>query len=545
MGIFLDLNRHCFYPLEYLKGACTSETQKLLNEEERCYYYVPGSNGENEDLYITEKFNSRGYLVLAAMIVLLIPGILFGAIFGAVSLISKDVRTRKVFHLDLTPYESPYASSPEYNNVIRNIKNRSTLEKVVDLRYKDLQEIQDRDGTHCIEEIVNDFNAEKWDRFRPEDALLALKLSLITSQQFGTIMRYYSVAKIYKPEEMQVITLFDSRGSINLAAYRYIKQTLKPSKGNEEPFIVDNTLNLLFEEMRKLPLSEQRIFVIPEQEDLETPTCAAALFGNNHFNQTITKTLMDIGYNIFGRFTNDEGQEKRMVASIGLIQTLCRIECPDSYSTALPVIGLSSTEDIRNNGLTNTRDIAVAFPGTSLPKTADLFTAKTEHSFSDHDGYHLWTSSAIPFKQKQQFIEIGDLIKVYMMVHVLEQNLGLTTLCTSFYDMDFDFRHDRKKSNKSITYTFWLSVLGVLELTHIGAGRYLPSIKLKHEKDVYQIIIDQMACSEEGKKALKDACLDILKIFTSTYSGLQVETLKRLLKEHPAQAILEMHEGQA
>lgn len=539
MGIFSDLNRNCLYPLEYLKGACTGDSQKLLNEEERCYYYVPGSNVENEEVYITEKFNSRGYLVLAAMIVLLIPGILLGAIFGAVSLISKDVRTRKVVHLDLTPYDSPYPSSPEYNNVIRNIKNRSTLDKVVDLRYKDLQEIQDRDGTNGIEEIIKDINSGEWSRLRPEDVLLVLKLGLITSQQFGTVMRYYSVTKIYKPEDIRVITLFDPNGNINLDAYRYIKQTLKPSKGNKEPCMDDDALNLLFEEMRKLPLSEQRIFVIPEQEDLETSTCAAALFGN-HFNHTITNALLEIGYNVCGRFTNNEGHEKRMVASIGLIQTLCRIECPDSYSTALPVIGLSSIKDIRNNGLTNTRDLAVSFPGTSLPKIADAFIVKTEHSFSDHDGYHLWRASAIPCQQKRQFIEIGDRIKEYMTEKVREQNPGLTTLYEFFYDMDFDFRHDPEKSNKSITYTFLFNVLGIFEMTHTETGQSLPSIKLKHKKDVYQIIIDYVGCSKEGKTALKDACLDILQIFNSTYSGLQIDTLKRLLKEHPAQAILEM-----
>lgn len=522
MSVFLNnLSKYCFASFDYVDQLYENKNKELLEVEEKCKYYIANADKSTE-VYVPKESSKLGSL--KANVMRLASEALLGGAFTPISLLLKKVRPQKCVDLNPSFNSSKFLkySNSAYFEVTRRIKNLDQLEKILDsLPDKELE----------INQLIEKLNSQNWD-FKNKDYpyyfLLALRENRISSHQFGTIMRYYSTTVYHKKEEIQILSLFNADGTKNPLAYQYIKQTLKLHHSglitdfacvkNEEPLMSDDEFDLLFEKMKDLPPSEQQIFIIPDiykESPLSNPSITLAVRNNTAIN-------------IFNRFEIEYSQ-KRMIPSIGLLQTFVKVLYPDSYVQVNPVIGLSSLDDIRQNGLDATRDVAVSFPWVSLPNSADRYKSPYEYDFSGHDDYHVIITSAIPHECKKQTIRISDIIQKYMKDHSLESNSSLKEFRAMFIDMElFLFRREFRKENNAdkledIPRVFWKSIIKVFA-SH-ERNNYVPKIKYSQEKDILKLIIEEMV-----SPFLKEE-IGLRRVVQANRDDPRIQVIEELLNE--------------
>lgn len=100
----------------------------------------------------------------------------------------------------------------------------------------------------------------------------------------------------------------------------------------------------------------------------------------------------------------------RIVASLSMMQAFVNVLGKENAITFTPVIGVSTIEDIKNNGKWGTRDIALAFPGVDLPEEADGYFIRTPFDFSYHDFYHGCSASLASNEVRLTCLYIAEMV---------------------------------------------------------------------------------------------------------------------------------------
>jgi hypothetical protein len=288
-----------------------------------------------------------------------------------------------------------------------------------------------------VGDLVAALSIQNWDApifndpHFPLYALEACHQKLITPAQFGTVQLYWSALQYHGKENVDAAPLFQQDGSVIPQAWDAIKETLYLNSQTNSaeaglydpavPLLNDQELAEFFRRVRQLPLSEQQLFIVEDVIPI----------GNG---PTISETIyQSIGYNIFCR--NFE-HGARMIPSIGMMQEFLNVRFGDSAVQINPVLGHSSLEDIRQNGLNGTRDMAVHFPGVELPDEADGFLAPW-YDFTFHDFYHAILASGAPAKYRPLLIKVADIAKTLLQrTPNLQDKALLTKVHEEFIDME-------------------------------------------------------------------------------------------------------------
>lgn len=248
----------------------------------------------------------------------------------------------------------------------------------------------------------------------PLYAMLAFQNHHIEKQSFVTILLYWAIGQChkYRPEEIHMHFLFDKEKG---EASQYILKECvlyRPRDVAHRAFyLTDQLFENFMAELKKLPISEQRFFLVPFKEG------------------SIVEILEGrfAGFRVLGTFNN-----QYMIASYGIMQAYLNVKFGFHAITINPVIGYSSILDIRENGLTDQRDFALHFPYVHLPEKADGHFAPW-YIFSKHDFYHAAIISNIPLVHRYLFIKLSDAVKqdlqrLEMRLNLLEENLPFASI---------------------------------------------------------------------------------------------------------------------
>lgn len=308
----------------------------------------------------------------------------------------------------LSPSEkNPDSLDHSFNEVIQYLPNATDILARSSYRGNEIQHLTNLLSVGNWDSIVSFYNASNWDSLA-YDALYAFQDKKITLEQFSTLIFRWSIQRDFPEKEIKAIPLFNADGTINEYARNCIEQTTHSKlKKNLFKCVSSADLEKFYLKMKLAPLSEQYFFQIqgnhPQFND-----CFDV-----QKNILITEVIQKTGLNIFNEFIpNNENNAARMVASLSMMQQILIAFQEDTAVKIRPVIGLSSEEDIANNGLNGTRDMALPFPGElNFPKSADLLLAPTDWDFWNHDFYHAFVASHIPDSSRKMFIEVGRVIQ--------------------------------------------------------------------------------------------------------------------------------------
>ena len=122
--------------------------------------------------------------------------------------------------------------------------------------------------------------------------------------------------------------------------------------------------------------------------------------------QTIVDVIRRLGSWALSGYANQE-----MIPSITMIQAFIDSAYGEEAHRINPVIGISSTDDLRLGGISCYRDYAIPLPDVPLPKIADYFPAPNIAAFQKHDRYHLERASLLTNADKDLYIAIGDALQ--------------------------------------------------------------------------------------------------------------------------------------
>lgn len=120
---------------------------------------------------------------------------------------------------------------------------------------------------------------------------------------------------------------------------------------------------------------------------------------------TISQCIHQVGMSIFGISDAFAGGPVRIAASFGMLLTGVATLTP-YFCMPNPVLGPSTLEDIRLGQEKGGRDMAIPFPGVTLPPAADGYVAD-DISFTYHDFFHVATVSHIPNDHRTRFMAIS------------------------------------------------------------------------------------------------------------------------------------------
>lgn len=220
----------------------------------------------------------------------------------------------------------------------------------------------------------------------PYRALAALRLGLITKEQFATVC-CFCAARQHEGASIWIRTpLFRVDGTLTARAKRVMRANWKQTR--EATTDWKSVRDRLCEHMKTRPYSEQQ-FYLTEQKHSED------LYGR----------IVKIGAGVFGPC----GRGWRMIASVGMQQAFLEARYGASAVVLHPVIGVSETGDIRENGLKHTRDVSLWMPAHPLPAEADGMQVSRPVDFSYHDFYHAQLCSSIPPMYRAVLVQLADL----------------------------------------------------------------------------------------------------------------------------------------
>lgn len=441
--------------------------------------------------------------------------------------------------------ELPYAQeSKEYEELIRRVPNH---EKTL-LERKLLRLTNKESSIRMLHEALE---TQNWDHeiFQNEDfpyyALEAVGLeegdkNKLSPSQFATIMIYWKALQDHG-RSVQPVSLFHANGSINLQAKDLIKQTLRliieslsfftiiplnekdaeklkdaleanpenalkileeTTKSITPIYLLSNEqLEELFQEMSKLPKSEQQFFVVPDKGEYN-PSILGAL---PPLKRTIRQALYyDVGFNVFSRLEHG----KRMIPSFGLTQAFLYVKFASDAVKMNPVLALSSAEDIYENGINGERDYALHFPGIELPIKADLLLAP-EDEFRYHDFYHAYLTSCGPRTIRPCSLQAAYIIDHFFLVPGRRDYEGIKALRDTFINMELaKFRYELQTSHSNINDLFWSQIESEFIVNQPPIS---PGIAEETEMKIAAAIGWELPLMEEILEGPKNAYLESMK----------------------------------
>ena len=269
--------------------------------------------------------------------------------------------------------------------------------------------------------------------------LAALKEGRMSKTQFATLMSYWAVRQHNDPKDIEVVELFNADGATNAKALEILLKTAKSyphSKLQPEDFSTSAEIKKFLAEMQQLPRSEQQFFVVRDAKTTFMSEIERLEAIKKNKITIVDEIHLSSGFNLFCRF--EEGtQGKRMIPSVGMMQTILKVHAPQTAVTITPVIGLGTLEDIEENGLDHTRVLSIPFPGAKYPTEADLLPAPKAYDFIWHDFFHCFFASLVPEEHQKTIITIAREIKSMLpLAQTKEERIIIQELYERFADME-------------------------------------------------------------------------------------------------------------
>lgn len=319
--------------------------------------------------------------------------------------------------LALVPYIPPMSDcgilpdadlyNPEYKEITRRLPQEELL--AIENKMRCLSPVDQNRFTELVD--IGDLSAIIQIEDYPLHALYAVKVGKITQEDFATISLVYASPDPNKAH----ISLFNSNGKVNPKARELIQQTLHLEDALQSygKLLTSQELDSFFEEMAKLPPLQRHFFLEKARPLTKFGKYTIPGFSyTTRMNIPTVRTAIEtqyLGLNIFSKCTHND-EAKFMIPSAGMMQTFLNVKFKNHAVRMNFVLGLSSIEDIKNNGLTASRDAALVFPGTFLPNTADTLPAKWT-DFTYHDFFHAFIVSGATPAVRAKTISLAESIQ--------------------------------------------------------------------------------------------------------------------------------------
>ncbi len=166
-------------------------------------------------------------------------------------------------------------------------------------------------------------------------------------------------------------------------------------------------LEAFIKELKELPPEDRFVMVFTPKSPKEKFKAVAQKESFFSDQVTISQIIESrVKVNVFNRIKKQEGY-LRMSASLEVYETFLKVRFDNEHAKANPVLGKSTFDQIKVNGLTDTRDICLLYvvPEGNRNKLvtydkADQFKCE-ENDFNFHDRYHLFSISCIGSKARK------------------------------------------------------------------------------------------------------------------------------------------------
>ncbi|MBS0615477.1 MAG: hypothetical protein JSR58_02875 [Verrucomicrobia bacterium] len=265
--------------------------------------------------------------------------------------------------------------------------------------------------------------------------------------QAATALNFWSAYQFHdkNSQVIETIPLFQN-DQVNPLAEPLLKETFKRSIDNFE-YLEGNKYVKFLEQMRQLPKSEQQFLLVPDIQKAEDQTVSQAIKKNAHFN-------------VFNR-TPHKGQTMRIVPSVGMMQAFLNAQYDEPVKIT-PRLYLSSIEQIRECGLTDTRDMMTSVPSkyksNRCPDKADGYLAPW-YDFAYHDFYHAHVCSAIGKAYRRAGIAASDALMEFSRTMLPPTDRqGLEELAIAFIDMEYPAFIPKRQASAPPEQLFWEAI---------------------------------------------------------------------------------------
>lgn len=378
-----------------------------------------------------------------------------------------DLKVSKEDQEALNKFKAYSNSHPTYYEVMR----RLDIKDIVRIE-KHLSELPDKEKN--VNELLLALKTQDWNgespifgnKDLPYLVIEALKQGKITPMQMGTLLYFWGTNQYHLHTDKVKPLCFSMRSDNGFKLFLPLSQL--PKDKQEE----------LYQAFQSLPESEQQFLLVPDIE--ENPNIQ-----KNPMLTSILQEIINTGLHAFNRVTYNNSKMK-VIASLGMWQVFLNVSFGKQAVTLNPVIGDSSVEDIRLNGLNSSRDIAVPNP-LALPSVQDSSVSNidyTKHSwyhpfdprqnkmlqadlhdaprttFTYHDEYHSYVASSIPPAHRILSVNLAD------QFNDMRKRIGVGKVRFNLIDMEFGiYRFEHRKSLED-SALFWSSI--ALSISRLG-----------------------------------------------------------------------------
>lgn len=270
----------------------------------------------------------------------------------------------------------------------------------------------------------------------PVVALQAYYQNEIGTEEFSNVLIYYSIRKHHPMSEIQTIALFDDKNQPIHSTIKWIKDEFTGRSKRIFYQLYDDKLkhqdesaaNLFVDRLAKQSKISQTIFAVPKKSTYKSIYQAIIRNGNYLFSK--------------GR---GEYEGMRLIPSFEMMQEATSAIFGVNAVRYQPSIGVSTTGEIEQNGIENSRDVGLAFPGYHTPNKADGYTTDLLYDFTFHDFYHCLVASAIPILDKRKFIYLAKIAKSTLNFQPLTTKTGFygSQVKEAAYQALIDMEHGR------------------------------------------------------------------------------------------------------
>lgn len=307
--------------------------------------------------------------------------------------------------------------NPEFEQVIKYVKNRSSLLKQLDTLKKRTLRIQ-----MLVDEFKKDNPNWEGDFFKlrqfPYFALQALREQRIMAQQFGTIMLVWSILRRHGTESFTVERYYERSDSekfdIRPVGFRYKKrkwydliELTGKSIFNQLCLFTGKNYEKFHKRVVQLPSSERQFFCIMDT-DFNKP--------KNSLGQHI---YFDLRMQIFSFF--QAMMPMRVIASVGIMQAYLDTVFDNSLQIEV-ILNLSTPQGIYESAMRGARPMTVPFPGMCFKKIHNY--PAPYYDVTHHDFTHLIAHSAFTLFEREVICQIYRFIKEFIIKEDRE-NLSL------------------------------------------------------------------------------------------------------------------------
>ena len=244
----------------------------------------------------------------------------------------------------------------------------------------------------------------------PYIALKAFRKDKINISEFSTLISLHALHhQLKEKKSMTHAALFEESGEPNKEAWDRIKESL----------IVSNHISSIFHFFWITSIIQKIQTTLRECRPIESSLWYYYEGRRDHEPSTVSDQIKKVG--LHALFVDIASVDltssildlttSRLYPSVSLRQAFLSASFQDEAHQLNPVIGISTTEQIRIGGLRGYRDFALPFPGLSLPNSADNYPAPLIADFQFHDFYHAVRASRLKNDDIHLYISIGDALE--------------------------------------------------------------------------------------------------------------------------------------